>query len=87
MKCLFIMIYLNPKSLHLIPNKKCSLIVSQFSYNPFILKSSNKYPSISVKEALSELNIEFSDEPVYDQINECRATPLLKMDTLPKISI
>ena len=66
------MIYLNPKSLHLILNKKCSLIVSQLSYNPFILEVSNKYPSISIKEALSELNIEFSDESIYNQINECR---------------
>lgn len=72
------------------PNKKCSLIVPQFSYNPFILENSTKYPSISVKEALSELNIEFSDEPIYDQINECRATfvkngshfPILKYDNL-----
>jgi hypothetical protein len=54
------------------------------------LESSTKYPKISVKEALSELNIEFSDEPVYNQINECRAIfakngshfPILQYDNL-----
>ena len=56
------------------PNKKCSLIIPKFSYNPFVLENSNNYSKYNVKDVLSEFDIEFSDEPVYDNINDCRAT-------------
>ena len=56
------------------PNKKCSLIIPKFSYNPFVLENSNYYPKNNVKDILSIFDIEFFDESVYDNINDCRAT-------------
>ena len=59
---------------YLDPKKKSSLIIPEFNYNPFFIDSNENKITCNIVDILNKLGIEFVDEPIFDNINDCRAT-------------
>ena len=72
------------------PKKLGTFTIPVFTYNPFFIEGAKKDANINVIKILDKLGIKFVDGPIFDRLNDCRATfaknnshfPYLKLSNL-----